>query len=116
MEKIVGIQYITSKKNGNHYMKIGTIGEDIYNVPGEHEGQDVSEYFICVEDIEEGLLEIVGDKLTLGSRIRVMKENRDGIDRIAMIIVKAAPTAESFVNSDSLDKKKKGKEVTDPMK
>lgn len=116
MEKIVGIQYITSKKNGKHYMKIGTMGEDIYNVPGEREGQDVYEHFVCMEDVEDGLLEIVGDRLTLGARIRVMKENRDGMDRIAMIIVKAAVKAESFINSDSLDRKEKVKEKTSSMK
>ena len=105
MEKIVGIQYITSKKNGLHYMKLSTLNDTIYNAVGEHVGQDVAEYFICEEDIKSGAIEVHGGDIALNNHIRVMKENKDGLDRVAMIFVSNNVPVDSFLNADSLDKK-----------
>ncbi len=107
MERIVGIQYITSKKNGLHYMKISALNDMIYNIPGEHIGQDVSEYFVCEEDIKSGEVELVGGKIELNAHIRVMKENKNGMDRVALIMVSNDVPAAGFVNSTSLDTDKK---------
>lgn len=100
MEKIVGIQYITSKKNGLHYKKISTLDSIIYNQPGEREGQNVGEYFICQEEIQEGKIELVGGELRLGANIRVMKESVNGLDRVAMIMV-YDEVSEHFMNVDN---------------
>lgn len=99
MEKIVGIEYITSKKNGLHYKKISTLDSVVYNQPGKHEGQNVGNYFVCEEDIQDGKIEIVGGDLCLGANVRVMKESVNGFDRISMIMV-YNEVSEHFMNVD----------------
>lgn len=107
MEKIVGIQYITSKKNGLHYMKISTLDGQVYNIPGEREGQSTGEYFICEEDIKNGKIEVIGGDIKVGALVRIMKETIDGMDRVAMIMIYNGEPTEHFGKADNAAQERK---------
>ena len=122
MKKLVGINFIESKK-GSSYAILHLVDDDVFDTVNHDNlfdspaksawGQSVSTEFLALDDVHDGLVDIVGD-LVPGCGVRIFKESINGMDRISLI--KVIPKDTAFVNGsggfgDASDKGKvtKGK-------
>lgn len=117
MKKLLGINFIKSKNDVNYVLL--HLVDDSYSDTVNHQnlwnsdpktswGETVSTEFVLQDELKYGEVEVTGGTLRPGCKVRIFKENKNGMDKVSLIQVFDVPDAES-INADVQESSRSGK-------